>query len=392
MATNTSPNSTSTLLGRGRPANVAQLTDQLRLAVRAGVFRPGQKIPTIRELADETGLAINVVSRAFGNLQAEGLFVSRKRAGTFVRESVGSNGEEEKRSKMRIFALIAPELSIGYYALLQRGFDRAAGELGYQIVVSNTDNDVRYQADTLLQLIDKGVSGVALVPSTLGPSADHQVRLLQRAHIPVVLLHRPVPEIEAPLLSIPAESIGRMAAEKLIEAGHQRIAYCASQRGGAALGYERGFRLALDQAGIELRDEHVFYGNMTFLNADHYRAYEKDFEVWFDRVWQKKDRPTAIFTSFESLGDIIYVAALRRGVQVPQDFSLLAVGGKERRGAVGRRLSCVTLDEEQTGRETVRLLDEMCREQRPIVSNDNYPISIDFDPGETLAAIQLPSS
>lgn len=390
MPTTVSAKSTTTLLSRGKPANVAQLTDQLRLAVRTGVFRPGQKIPTIRELADETGLTNNVVSRAFENLQAEGLIISRKRAGTFVRADANSNQEHGKRSKMiRIFALVAPELSISYYALLQRGFDRAAGELGYQIVASNTDNDVRYQADTLLQLIDKGVSGVALVPSTLNSSVEHHIRQLQRSRIPVVLLHRPVQSVQAPLLSIPAEAIGRMAAEKLLEAGHRRIAYCASQRSSAGLGYERGFRLVLSKAGVELRDEHVFYGNMTtFHDPSHYQAYEKDFESWFDRVWGEKDTPSAIFTSFESLGDITYLSTLRRGLRIPEDLSLVAVGGKERRGAIGRRLTCVTLDEEQTGQLTVQLLDEMCREKRAIDNDENFPITIGFDHAQTLGRIE----
>lgn len=377
---------TSTLLNQSNPVNVTQLTDQLRMAVRTGVLSPGQKLPTIRELADETNLTCNVVNRAFATLQGEGLLVSRKRAGTFVRESVGIINETEKRSRVRVFALICPELSHGYYPLLQRGFDFAAAQRGYQIITSNTNNDVRYQADTILQLIDKAVSGIALVPTTLGPAPTHHIRQLQHNKIPVVLLHRGVDGVQAPLIRIPAEAIGRLAGQKLVEAGHRRIAFCAGQRAGTAFGYERGLRSVLDEAEIELPTHRVIHGNMTLINRDHYSQYERQFGQWFDEQIARADRPTALFTSFTSVGEIAYFTALSRGLRIPDDLAIVTVGGRERVGVFGRRLACVTLDEEKVGESTAQLLDEMCREQRSITDDRTYPIDIDFDPGHMFGA------
>lgn len=378
---------TSTLLGRGKPANLTQLTDQLRLAVRTGVFAPGEKLPTIRQLSSETGLANNVVSRAFTALQAEGLLVTRKRAGTFVRSHIEASEETQERAALRIFALVAPELSSGYYPLLQRGFDFAAAQRGYQIVTSNTDNDVRYQADTILQLMDKGVSGIALVPATLGPSPAHHIRQLQRNGIPVVLLHRGVEGVQAPLLRIPTEEVGRIAATSLIEAGHTRLAFCAGQRAGAALGYERGFRLAIEEAGLELPEAFVHHGDMTLINNEQYTQYEQDFDCWFERQVARPDRPTAIFTSFEPLGEIAYLAAVERGLKVHDDLAIATIGGRERRSIIGRRLACVTLDEERAGDVTAQLLDDMCREKRAITDDEVIAIDVSFDSADQSGAL-----
>ena len=64
------------------------LFDQLRTAViesvRDGRLAPGVRLPTVRELAGELGLAVNTVARAYRELEAAGVVETRGRAGTFV--------------------------------------------------------------------------------------------------------------------------------------------------------------------------------------------------------------------------------------------------------------------------------------------------------------------
>ncbi len=376
---------TSALFSRRKPANATQLAAELRKALESGVFVEGDQLPTIRQLTDATGLPYNAVNRAFSILQAEGLLVSRKRAGTFV--APRRHDPEVQRTIMRIFALIGPELSASFYPALLKGFDQAAGMLGYQIITSNTDNDVHVQADTILQLMDKFIAGVAIVPATLGLSPTHHIRQLQRQQIPVVLLHRRVEDVQAPLIAIPAEKVGEMAGRHLVETGHKRIAFCASQRAGSSLGkgYERGLRRVLSAAGIELQDKHVDYGDIVLFNKENFAIYEARLEQWFAQHMVRKDRPTAIFTSFESVGEIIYLAALRHGLRVPEDLSIVTIGGEDRRGAIAHRLACVTIHELQAGQLTAKLLDEMHHHQRPINDQETFEIGIGFDPAQTLA-------
>lgn len=64
------------------------LFDQLRLqvidAVRDGRLPPGARLPTVRELAGELGLAVNTVARAYRELETAGIVETRGRFGTFV--------------------------------------------------------------------------------------------------------------------------------------------------------------------------------------------------------------------------------------------------------------------------------------------------------------------
>jgi DNA-binding LacI/PurR family transcriptional regulator len=312
--------------------------------------------------------------------------VSRKRAGTFVTKPKNHTAGDE-RPVIRVFALIGPELSSGFYPALQKGFDLGSDDLGYQIITSNTNNDVRVQANTILQLMDKSVAGVAIVPATIGPSPAHHIRQLQRNGIPVVMLHRGVDDVQAPLVTIPAVQVGELAGREMIKRGHTRIGFCASQRAGSSGNYLKGLQSAMNDAGLEISENHVHYGDIRVFDNENYADYEASLDKWFDRHMTGPDRPTALFTSFESVGEFAYFVALRRGLRVPEDLSIVTVGGQDRRGAIVRRLACVTVNEQQAGRLTARLLDEMQSRQRPLDDQQNYMIDIDFDPAQSLTSL-----
>lgn len=61
-----------------------QLRAQIHARVTSGDLRPGDRLPPVRALAEELGLAPNTVARAYRELESDGLLVGRGRAGTFV--------------------------------------------------------------------------------------------------------------------------------------------------------------------------------------------------------------------------------------------------------------------------------------------------------------------
>lgn len=61
-----------------------QICDQVVEAVRAGELATGTRLPTVRQLAVDLGLAVNTVAKAYKQLEAEGHVATRGRAGTVV--------------------------------------------------------------------------------------------------------------------------------------------------------------------------------------------------------------------------------------------------------------------------------------------------------------------
>jgi GntR family transcriptional regulator len=61
-----------------------QIVDQLRGFIERGELRPGDPLPTVRQLAGDLGVAPNTVARAYGALQGEGWLSGDGRRGTRV--------------------------------------------------------------------------------------------------------------------------------------------------------------------------------------------------------------------------------------------------------------------------------------------------------------------
>jgi GntR family transcriptional regulator len=64
-----------------------QLVQQVRREVILGRLRPGERLPTVKEVVDSLAINPNTVVKAYGELEHEGLIVRRQGIGTFVAPS-----------------------------------------------------------------------------------------------------------------------------------------------------------------------------------------------------------------------------------------------------------------------------------------------------------------
>ncbi len=69
-----------------------QIVEQTKRALRLGVLRPGDQLPTAREVVEATAINPNTVLKAYRELERDGLVDSRRGVGTFVRRSLAKPG------------------------------------------------------------------------------------------------------------------------------------------------------------------------------------------------------------------------------------------------------------------------------------------------------------
>ena len=85
--------------------------EQVRLRIAAlaasGGLAAGEKLPPVRALAAELGLAANTVARAYKELEADRLVRTEGRNGTFVLASRSQVDDEETRAAAETFARAA---------------------------------------------------------------------------------------------------------------------------------------------------------------------------------------------------------------------------------------------------------------------------------------------
>ena len=357
-----------------------QLCERLVEEVTTGRLKPGDALPPEPLIAERLNMARSTVRQAFAQLERNGLIRRVRGKGTFIHE----DAQERLRTGIDAFALLLPDTQSGYYPSLVAGFEEASTALLNQVIVVTTRNDVHRQADGILQLIDKQVAGVALVPVMSPPTPAYQVRQLQKNRVPVVLCHRGLDGVRAPVLAFSGRDIGRLAGEALLRRGHRKVAFAASLRTDLAQAYEQGLRAAMVASGDTLPANRVIY-----IGSDGYNDVE-GFERLHDTAVQKlldlpvAERPTALFTGFDATAELIYLQLMRRGVSVPGDISLVSFGGANRLGPMQHRLTAVTVDEAMIGRLAADLLNEMRSGKRPIESEERFEIALGFHEGQTL--------
>ena len=78
-----------------------QIADGIRAAVAAGVYRPGEALPSLRNLAIDVQVNPNTVQRAYDHLEREGLVYSQRGKGLFVADQGTASAQTRAEQAIR---------------------------------------------------------------------------------------------------------------------------------------------------------------------------------------------------------------------------------------------------------------------------------------------------
>jgi DNA-binding transcriptional regulator YhcF (GntR family) len=89
--------------GTGIPLGT-QLAGRIRIAVQTGALAPGDRVPSVRELAEAAGVNVNTARAVYARLESEGVVRSEQGRGTFVAERGSSGGTATRQELHRQIA------------------------------------------------------------------------------------------------------------------------------------------------------------------------------------------------------------------------------------------------------------------------------------------------
>jgi GntR family transcriptional regulator len=72
-----------------------QLVDQVRQALRLGILKPGDQLPTVRDVVKQIAINPNTVHRAYRDLEQQGLVEGRPGSGTFIKRALSKVPERQ---------------------------------------------------------------------------------------------------------------------------------------------------------------------------------------------------------------------------------------------------------------------------------------------------------
>ena len=93
----------------------SQLVEQIKIGIVSGMFPPGERLPSVRDLATEAGVNPNTMQRAMTDLERDGLVYSQRTAGRFVTEDHAViQAAKRDLAQRHIHAFLAAMLRLGY--------------------------------------------------------------------------------------------------------------------------------------------------------------------------------------------------------------------------------------------------------------------------------------
>jgi len=253
--------------------------------------QPEAPRPTMIDVARRAGVGLGTVSRVVnGGHGVRDETAQRVRAAIdelgFQRNEVARALRPGKKSTS--LALVLGDLTNPFYASIAKASLEVAGQSGFAVVLGSVDEDPEGEKRAIQELVSRQVAGLMIVPD----QGDHA--FLQGAGVPVVFVDRPATGIDADIVMVDNEGGGRLAAEHLLQQGHQRIAILLAPSYYTIGRRLRGFRRAHRAAGIDVDESLVIQ-----LPEGNAEAAEKATR----EVMLRPDPPTAIFASTNFLAE-----------------------------------------------------------------------------------------
>lgn len=213
----------------------------------------------------------------------------------------------------RMVALVIPDISNPFFTNIARGAEDKALQLGYQLILGNTDENPAKESQYMNMLMSTGVDGVLIVPS--GDESAGNVKKLVKRSIPFVYVDRTIRKVPADSISGDNLQTTRQLVQHLIGLGHEKIALI---NGPATLSNARervqAFLETLQLAGIE--------PNPAYLIETHFKQDNLDEIISKLISLSGGERPTAIVAANNFIGVNTLRALRALRIRVPEDMAV----------------------------------------------------------------------
>ena len=342
------------------PRNETRLpaAERLALALRERIVRgdyaAGEWLPTERELAAEFRADRSTIRAALSSLAERGLI--EREAGHRPRVGAGQTVLTVPVA-LQTLAIVSPQTpQYPVSSAIQRGalHTLRQTESPFHLLVLENGGDTRQETYTrerqALEAVHRdGIRGVILWHQGNAETlAD--VRRLQETGIPLVLVDRNSAALPADFVGIDNADAADEAVRFLLELGHRRIGHLTMEDDTVTVQERaRGYREALSRYGIHPIPEWV-------VRMSHRASLQPPVTAAVDHFLSLPVPPTAVFAMNDLLAHALLSELQKRGVQVPEQMSVLGFDDVDSDGPRPSPLTTVHQPFEQMGRKAMELL------------------------------------
>jgi LacI family transcriptional regulator len=277
---------------------------------------------TIYDIAKKAGVSPMTVSRVINNspLISE---KTRKKVEEVIQELEYLPNKQARTlssKKSKLVSLVIPDISNPFFTNIARGAEDKALQLGYQLLLSNTDEQIVKESNYINLLISAGADGILITPA--GDNSVSNLRKLVKRRIPFVMLDRIVESVSADVVSGDNLATTKKLIDHLLELGHRKIALF---NGPSSLSNARerlqAYKNSLAIAGIEV--------DPSLIIETHFK--QDNFEEIISKLisFDPSSRPSAIVAANNFIGVNTLRALRSLQIVVPEEVSVVCFDDPE---------------------------------------------------------------
>jgi DNA-binding LacI/PurR family transcriptional regulator len=332
----------------GKPLYVAA-KDRIREAIDAGLFHPGEQMPSTKELSDQLEISLVTAHRALQELVNCGVLQRSQGKGTFVHQAYLDG--RRSVSESRVGLVLNPEASLAdyYHGQVLEGIRQAAQSLHVDLVLLRFDEDVRKECNGFLYINPL-------------PSEIEAFTSATKRRTPIVVVSARSDTANVLSIDVDNAQLARQAVNHLAGHGHTQIGYVG---GTDDIGNHRdrwqGYLDALGERRLPHKPQWV-------LKGDGWRLGERE-RTELIRMLSGPNRPTAIFAAGYHYALDVYAAAQTVGLRIGETLSVVGVDDPPSAAFLSPALTTLREPLVQIGHSAVTALVERIRNDAAPLEN-----------------------
>ncbi|KEK21747.1 LacI family DNA-binding transcriptional regulator [Bacillus gaemokensis] len=303
---------------------------------------------TISDIAQIAGVAKSTVSRYLNGGSVSD--VTKERIKRAIQETgyiPNTFAQSLKAKKTNIIGTIVPRLDSYASSLTLIGIDEQLKEQNYQMLTSNSNQDLEREIESIYTLANQKVAGIILLATQV---TNQHIEAFRKIDIPVLLVGQQHNEV----YSLIHDDYGAayFIGQYILTKGHRRIGYLGVTEHDIAVGVnrKRGFKKAVDtKTNCEVK-----YYETSFNIEDAIETTSKIIEEF---------HPSILVCATDNIALGALKAAYMRGLRVPEDLSITGFGGYQVTGVIHPALTTVKFYYKEVGQMAARNIVKLINEE-----------------------------
>lgn len=265
---------------------------------------------TIRDVKEKTGLSLATISKYLngGNVLPENKILIEN-AIKELNYEVNEIARGLVKNKTKTIGVMVFNISNYFTGNILHYLGQELRKNGYGMMICDSCNDEAIEAENVRFLLNRKVDGLIILPVSMNSKFLEPAK---KAGVPVVLLDRAFQDEAIDCVCIDNRVAAYRAVEILLQNNHKKIAFLGSNVEDTGIERLKGYREAMEQAGVPVRQEYVKLG--PFSVKEGYESMKQILEM--------DNPPTAVFLSnYEMvLGGVM--AINEANITWPDDISI----------------------------------------------------------------------